>query len=57
MSFLLSLCFLFNKSREEEGRTFSAKKQRWRVEGGGVVAQTMYTHVSKYKNNKLKKKK
>jgi hypothetical protein len=44
------LCFLFNKIREK-GRTRSAWKQelgvRW--EGGS----TMYTHVSKCKNNKI----
>jgi hypothetical protein len=42
------LCFLFNKI-EEEGRTGSAWKQ-W----GGEVAQTVYTHVSKCKNDKIK---
>jgi hypothetical protein len=47
--------FLFNKIGEEEGRTGSPWKQRveegW--EGRGrLVAQTMYTHVSKCKNEK-----
>jgi hypothetical protein len=41
------LCFLFNKIGEE-GRTGYAWK--W----GRGVAQTMYTHVSKCKNNKIK---
>jgi hypothetical protein len=43
------LCFLFNKIREQEVRTGSAWKERWEL------AQTMYTHVSKYKNDKIKK--
>jgi hypothetical protein len=42
------LCFLFNKI--EEGGTGSARKE----EGGG---QTMYKHVSKCKNDKIKKRK
>jgi hypothetical protein len=42
------LCFLFNKIREQEGGTSSAQKQ-----GSWGVAQTMYTHVSKCKNNKI----
>jgi hypothetical protein len=44
------LCFLFNKIRELEGRTGFAWKQ-WGQVGGG---STMYTHVSKYKNDKIK---
>jgi hypothetical protein len=43
------LCFLFNKVREQEGRTGSAGKQEW-----GEVAQIVYTHVSKCKNDKIK---
>jgi hypothetical protein len=43
------LCFLFNKIREQEGGTGSAWKPWW-----GLVAQTMYIHVSKGKNNKIK---
>jgi hypothetical protein len=43
------LCFLFNKIGEQEGRTGSTQKQRV-----GEVAQTMYTHVSKCKNDKIK---
>jgi hypothetical protein len=43
------LCFLFNKIREED-RTCSAQIR----EGGGKVAQTIYTHVSKSKNDKIK---
>jgi hypothetical protein len=41
------LCFLFNKVRKQEGRTGSAQNQ-----GGGEVAQKMYIHVSKCKNDK-----
>jgi hypothetical protein len=45
------LCFLFNKIGEQEGRTGSAWMQRVvRRE----VAQTMYTHMSKCKNDKMK---
>jgi hypothetical protein len=51
MSFLLSPIFLFNKIGEQEGRTGSA----WKWERG-EVAQTMYKHVRKCKNNKIKKK-
>jgi hypothetical protein len=29
-------------------------QKRFCIEAGVVVAQTMYTHVSKYKNNKIK---
>jgi hypothetical protein len=49
------LCFLFNKIVEQEGRTDLA----WKRGGGGVleVAQTVYTHVSKCKNDKIKGKK
>jgi hypothetical protein len=41
------LCFLFNKIGEQEGRIGFA----W---NGGKVTQTMYTHVSKCKNDKKK---
>jgi uncharacterized phage-associated protein len=44
------LCLLFDKIREQESGTGSAWKE-------GCVAQTMYTHVSKCKNNKRKKRK
>jgi hypothetical protein len=50
---------LFNKIREEEGRTGSA----WKRRGGGgrcvkrEVAQTMYTCVIKCKNDKRRRKK
>jgi hypothetical protein len=40
--------FFFNKIREQEGRTGSAQ----RCWGGG--GQTMYTHVNKCKNAKIK---
>jgi hypothetical protein len=51
------LYFLFNKIREQEDRIGSA----WKLGGRGgswrwEVAQTMYTHVSKCKNDKIKKK-
>jgi hypothetical protein len=48
------ICFLFKKIREQKEGTGSAWKweQVWRK---GEVAQTMYTHVSKCKNNKIKK--
>jgi hypothetical protein len=49
------LCFFFNIIREE-GRTGSARKQ-----GEGrmnrEVAQTMYTYISKCKNDKIKERK
>jgi hypothetical protein len=45
---------LFNKIREQQGRTGSAQKQE--VGAGGSNNQTMYTHVSKCQNNKIKKK-
>jgi hypothetical protein len=48
--FFLS-CFLFNKIGEKENRTGSAWKKVWEV------AQTMYTHVSKCKNDKIFKSK
>jgi hypothetical protein len=47
------LCFLFNKIREQKGRTGSAPKMEW---GAGRVAQTVYTYVSECKNNEMKKK-
>jgi hypothetical protein len=52
------LCFLFNKIRQE-GRTGSARKQGvgGNGRGGGEVAQTIYAHVSKCKNNKIKREK
>jgi hypothetical protein len=49
------LCFLFNKIREQEGRTGSAWKWGW-GRGWGKVTQTMYIHVSKCKNDKIKEK-
>jgi hypothetical protein len=45
------LCFLFNKIREEEGGagySLNWGRRCWEV------AQTMYTHVSKCKNDKIK---
>jgi hypothetical protein len=46
------LCFLFNKIGEKEGGTGSA--QKWEV--GWEVVQTMYTQVSKCKNDKIKRR-
>jgi hypothetical protein len=43
------LCFLFNKIGEQENR----KGYAWKGEGE-EVAQKMYTHVSKCKNDKIK---
>jgi hypothetical protein len=40
------LCFLFSIIGEEEGKTGSAQKC--------VCVGTTYTHVSRYKNNKIK---
>jgi hypothetical protein len=45
------LCFLFNKIREKEDRIDSARS---RVLGGGEVALTLFTHVSKCKSHKMK---
>jgi hypothetical protein len=45
------LGFLFNKIGEQEGRTGSARKWGERED----VAQTMYTHASKCKNDKIKR--
>jgi hypothetical protein len=46
------LCFSFNKIRQESG-TSSAWRRDW-GDGGRKVAQIMYTHISKCKNNKIK---
>jgi hypothetical protein len=46
------ICFFLNKIREKEGGSGSAQRL-----GIGEVAQIMYTHVSKCKNNKIKFKK
>jgi hypothetical protein len=50
------LCILFNKIREQVGRTGSSRKLGV---GGlrGEETQIMYTHVSKCKNDKIKEKK
>jgi hypothetical protein len=47
------LFFLFNKIPERKGRTGSALGGGW----SGVVAQTMYTHVNKCINDKIKERK
>jgi hypothetical protein len=49
------LCFLFHKIGEQDGRKGSV--QKWgggEDRGRGEVSQTMYTHVSKCKNDKVK---
>jgi hypothetical protein len=43
------VCFLFNKTGEQESGTCSAQKP-----GVGEGAEAMYTHVSKCKNGKIK---
>jgi hypothetical protein len=51
------LCFLFNKIGEQECGIDSALKCEWGRavrEVGRVVDQTMYTHASKCKNDKIK---
>jgi hypothetical protein len=48
------LCFLFNEIRTRGRNRFYL--QAWWGRGGGV-AQTMYTHVSKCKNDKIKERK
>jgi hypothetical protein len=50
--FLIISCFLFNKIREQEDGTGSARKQG----GEREVGQIMHTDVSKCKNDKIKKK-
>jgi hypothetical protein len=45
------LCFLFNKIVEQEGKTVYA----WKQDGVGEITQTLYTHVSKCKNDKKTK--
>jgi hypothetical protein len=48
---LIVSCFLFNKVRGEEGGTGSV----WKYEE--EVAQTLYTHENKCKNDKIKERK
>jgi hypothetical protein len=50
------LCFFSYKIGEKEGGIGSAQRQGGRGAGWGQgeVAQIMYTHVSKYKNDKIK---
>jgi hypothetical protein len=50
-------CFLFNKIREEEETGSAWKQEVGGVGGLGDVAQTMYTYVSKYKKDKIKREK
>jgi 3-methyladenine DNA glycosylase Mpg len=42
-------------SLQQNQRMRGQKISAWKVSGGGKVAQTMYIHVSKYKNEKNKK--
>jgi hypothetical protein len=48
------LCFLFDKIRKQEAKQVLTRSGGWR---SGEVAQTMYTHVSKCKNDKIKERK
>jgi hypothetical protein len=50
------LCFLFNKIRGGGWNSFCPEAGRERG-GKGGVSQTMYTHVSKCKNDKVKERK
>jgi hypothetical protein len=52
--FYYLLCFLFNKIRERESGTGSARKQGG---GGAVGISRMCTHVNKCKNDKIKERK
>jgi hypothetical protein len=47
------LCFLFNKITEQEGRTGSYRNCGGKF-GEEEVAQTIYAHVSKSKNDVIK---
>jgi hypothetical protein len=49
------LCVLFNKIGEQKGETGCAWKQGGEV--GREMAQTVYTHVSKCKSDKIKVRK
>jgi hypothetical protein len=44
------LSFLFSKIRQEEGRAVSS----WKLGKECLMAQAMYTHVSKCRNDKIK---
>jgi hypothetical protein len=50
MSFLLSHMFSLQQNQRTKGQNSFCLE----VGDGGVVAQTMYTHVSKCKNDKIK---
>jgi hypothetical protein len=52
LSFLLLLMFFLQQSRRTRGQNSFCLEVRV-----GEVAQTMYTHVSKYKNYKITKRK
>jgi hypothetical protein len=58
MSFLLS-CFVFNKIREQEGRTgYAWSRSQGRGVGGGSEGRRwpkQCIHVSKFKNENIKK--
>jgi hypothetical protein len=49
------LCFLFNKIGEQGTTGSTWKKGGWEVGRWLEVVQTMYTHVSKCKNDKIKR--
>jgi hypothetical protein len=53
MSFSLSLMFSLPQNRRRGQNRLCLEAEGWGGLGAGVqVAQTMYTHVSKYKNDK-----
>jgi hypothetical protein len=47
------LSSLFNKIGQNR---FCLEARGWMIGGGGRVAQTMYTHVNKCANDKIKRK-
>jgi hypothetical protein len=53
------LCFLFKKSEHKRAEQVLPGSQLWGWVGerSGEVAQTMYTHISKCKNDKIKERK
>lgn len=51
-----NLGFGHNQTEGEEEDTYIEVTKRQRKGEGGEIVQTMYMHVSKYKNNKVKKK-
>jgi hypothetical protein len=53
MSFLLSLMISLQQNRRRRGQNKFCLELGW-AGVGGEVTQTMYTHVSKCKNDKIK---